>query len=247
METEMPRTDLRELFANLQRELQAKLRSGRTLPQSGVQGEVSEESWIVMLDDQLPRRYRVSRAMVVDCDGETSEQIDMVIHDQQYSPLLFRRGAQLFVPAESVYAVLEVKPKLDAATLGYAADKAASVRRLRRTNARIPHAGGVVEDPKAPFEILAGIVSDRSGWSPMGGEAFRRNLAECRDERRIDLGCALADGAFAQHGGDGEMEIETAPGETALVCFFVSLLDRLQRLGTVPAIDYSQYRRVIGG
>jgi hypothetical protein len=241
----MPRTDLRELFANLQGELQAKLRSGRALPHSGVQGEVSEESWIAMLEDQLPRRYGISRAMVVDCEGETSEQIDIVIHDRQYSPLLFRRGAQLFVPAESVYAVLEVKPQLDAGTLAYAADKAASVRRLRRTNARIPHAGGVVEAPKPPFEILAGIVSDRSGWSPMVGESLRRNLEECRGERRIDLGCALADGAFAQ--GDGAGDVETAPGESALVFFFVSLLDRLQRLGTVPAIDYAEYRRVLDG
>lgn len=243
----MPRTDLRELFANLQRELQAQLRSGRTLPHPGVQGDTSEGGWIGMLGAQLPSRYQVSRALVVDCEGETSDQIDVVIHDRQYSPLLFHRGGDLLVPAESVYAVLEVKPRLDARTLQYAAKKAASVRRLRRTSGPVPDVRGVITKPKAPLAILAGIVSDGSGWSPPFGDAFRRHLAAHRDERRIDLGCALADGAFNHLDRDGEAAVETAPAETALVFFFVSLLDRLQRLGTVPAIDYSAYRRVLGG
>ena len=72
---------------------------------------------------------------MIDCKGNISDEIDMVIYDQQYSPFLFNRDTSLFIPAESVYAVLEIKQDLNKKHIEYAGRKASSVRLLHRTSA----------------------------------------------------------------------------------------------------------------
>ena len=96
-----------------------------------------------MFNDHLPIRYRTEKSFVVDSKGRLSDQIDAVIFDGQYSPLVLNHAGLLYVPAESVYAVFEVKQTLSKAHVEYAGDKARSVRRLERTSVPIHHAGGV--------------------------------------------------------------------------------------------------------
>ena len=105
-------------------------------------------------------------------EGHQSEQIDVVIHDQHFSPLLFEVGNARFIPAESVYAAFEVKQHLDKGNVDYAADKIATVRALHRTTAPVPHAGGMY-DPITPRRIIGGVLTRRSDWSPPFGEPFR--------------------------------------------------------------------------
>jgi len=233
---------LQALFDSLQDELGAALRGSRTVPHAGLQGDASESDWLRMLE-ALPWRYRASRAMVVDSRGRASEQIDLVVHDRQYSPLLFRRGQQLYVPAESVYAVFEIKQHLTRRTLRAAGTKAASVRRLHRTSGPVPHAGGI-EKPRKPFRIPAGILCFDSHWRDAFGEPFTHAMSECTGDLQLDLGCVLRRGAFNRP-PDAPETLETRPAATALVYFFVSLLQHLQRLATVPAIEYSAYLQAL--
>jgi hypothetical protein len=236
--------DLREMFLNLQTELAAKLQTDRAvIEHAPTKGDATELKWREMLNDYLPQRYRVSKAFVVDCEGNNSEQIDLVIYDRQYSPLLFKRNGALFVPAESVYAVFETKQELDKANIEYAQKKAASVRGLKRTSAPIPHAGGKYE-PKDPPRILAGIVALESSWKPLIGDPLAACLKAGLADGRIDLGCALKRGSFeATYDRNGGVKIEPADGETALIFFVLRLLARLQEMGTVPAIDLKAYGR----
>ena len=68
-----------------------------------------------MLKKHLPSRYQVEKAFIVDINGELSEQIDIVIFDHHYCPLLFNLDGAVYIPAESVYAVLKpiVKQETD--------------------------------------------------------------------------------------------------------------------------------------
>src|SRR5438128_2046395 len=135
--------DFKQLFGSLQAELDAKLKSGRIIQHPGSKGDNSELNWIEMLRQYLPQRYRIEKAFVVDSKGAISEQLDIVVFDAHYSPPIFNTGGTLYVPAESVYAVLEVKPELNKENLEYASQKAASARKLHRTSVEIRHAGGV--------------------------------------------------------------------------------------------------------
>ncbi len=240
------RVDLRQLFMKRQAELPARLSTNReVITHPGTLGDTSEVDWRGMLASSLPARYCVDKAFVVDADGERSNQLDLVIYDRQYSPLLFNRSGTLFIPAESVYAVLEVKQDLDRGNVEYAGHKVASVRRLRRTSAPITHAGGRFE-ARLPFDILGGIVCLESTWDPPLGRPLASALESAQPAGRLDLGCILHHGAFeVTYGPGGRAELDRSEPETALIFFFFRLVQRLQQLGTVTAIDLAEYGRVL--
>ena len=90
---------LKELFLSLQTQLQARMVTNREfVHHPSAKGAASEQAWLAMLNAYLPQRYRADSAFVIDCEGELSDQIDIVIYDRQYSPLLFHQDGVLYVP-----------------------------------------------------------------------------------------------------------------------------------------------------
>lgn len=236
--------NIKDLFLGLQDELLAALGGARrVIEHPGAKGEASELRWQRMLETYLPQRYRVDKAFVVDASGARSEQIDLVIYDRQYSPFLLKEFGALHIPAESVYAVIEVKQEFSRATIEYAGAKAASVRRLQRTSAPIVQAIGTTP-PKPLFPILAGIVALESSWAEPFGPSFRASLAGLDEPHFIDLGCSLRQGAFHVSSRD-PLEYRLSRADAALVAFFLWLFGRLQSLGTVPAIDTEAYAQCL--
>lgn len=241
------RLDLVAAFRGRQETLRSKLESGRRTayhPQAA--GDAAELDWMGMLREFLPAKYAIDKAFVVDADGRGSDQIDVVIYDRIHSPLLFQTAGTIYVPAESVYSVLEVKPAISKATIEYAGEKAESVRVLERTSVDIPHAGGVYP-PKPPGPIVAGLLCVGSDWSPPLGEAFQTALAGLPEEKSIDLGCILDHGAFEVIHQHGTVNVTTSSREDALIWFAIRLFQHLQRLATAPAIDIERYGRHISG
>lgn len=229
--------DLAAICREFQRNLEQQLGFSRaSIPHAGTQGGVNEDHWIDVLRNALPRRYDVAKALVLDSDGEVSDHIDCVIFDPQYTPTLFNQEHHRFIAAEAVYAVLEIKPVLNKETLQYAADKAASVRRLHRTSAPISHAGGVFP-PKGPSRILAGVLALESGWTDGLGATFQEHLGALAADRALDFGCVLRGGAFERDDG----KITCTSPEHSLAWFLFRLLARLQPLATVPATDWNRY------
>lgn len=236
------KTTLNKLFDGLHRRLESELGITRdTVLHKGTMGTVSEDQWIAMLRDHLPKRYTVSRAFVIDSTGACSDQIDIVVHDRQYSPFVLNMDGALYVPAESVYAVLEVKQDLDADYVKYAAEKIASVRQLHRTSLPIKHAGG--EYPAKPLHnILGGLVALRSDWSPPFGDAFRKAISAQSAAGRLDMGCAVRDGVFDVKYAANEPPAIAAERSTAsLALFLMRFIARLQSIATVPCIDVLAY------
>jgi hypothetical protein len=200
-----------------------------------------------VLKAHLPHRYQADRAFVIDSHGACSEQIDVVIYDRQYSPLLFNQANQRYIPAESVYAVLEVKQDLSREHVLYAASKAASVRRLHRTSAPIPYADGAYKPRPLPH-IVAGILTYQSSWTPACGEPLRQALSELSADQQLSLGCALIHGTFeARYQEGGGVEVSVVEGPNSLVQLFMRLLKQLQALATAPAISYEAYLATFQG
>ena len=229
----------------MQGELSGRLKALRQANANAeAKGDASEKVWNELLRDHLPHRYQVSKGFVIDAGGAESDFIDVIIYDRQYTPCIFNREGNLYIPAESVYGVLEAKQDLDKGNVEYAGAKAESVRELRRTSAHISHAGGRYE-PKAPGPILAGVVTYQTTWKDPFGKNLEDVLAAAAQERRLDIGIAVEQGAFEVAYGLFGTEITPYRGELALAAFLIRLLARLQDLGTVPAIDYNQYSRIL--
>lgn len=245
----MTDVDLHQLLLHKQTVLAAKLHTADALSHSVAKGDVGELNWRAALDGRhegrgfLPGRYAVSGAFIIDADGNTSEQIDLVIHDAHFCPLFFEEGDNRYIPAESVYAVFEIKPELNRQHVLYAGKKAASVRRLRRTSVPIVHAGGTFEARK-PFTILAGILTASSGWtSPPFGDPLIEALNDTEELGKLDFGATAEHGAFEVSYGEHGPELSISETESGLVFFLTHLYTRLQSLGTVTAIDLSEYAK----
>jgi hypothetical protein len=234
-----------EWFLRQQEKMRAELSEVRTVHRHPTaKGDGTELHWLTMLQRRLPARYRAERAFVIDADGNRSEQIDIVVHDRHFCPVLLDTAGGIHVPAESVYAVLEVKQDLTKGEIEYAGKKIGSVRRLRRTSAEFNHASG--KSRTLPQPIVGGIVTYESGWSPPLGDAFEAVLRESPVHQRVDLGCALSDGGFeVVYGDEGTPSIARSGAESSLIFFFLRLLHRLQQAATAPAIDYVQYSSLL--
>ncbi len=240
--------NLHSIFHSLQTQMIAVLSTDReNILHPGTKGDATELAWKEMLDKYLPIRYKVEKAFVLDSHGHLSDQIDIVIFDRHHSPLLFHQDGAVYVPAESVYAIAEIKQDLSKAHIEYAGKKAESVRCLHRTSVPIPHAGGTYP-AKVPFDILAGILTLESSWKPSLGPSFEDVISSLPPLQRIDLGCALRDGSFEVQYGEGQnLHITRSEPEDSLIFFFLKLLSRLQGLATVTAIDIEAYARSLDG
>src|ERR1043166_802560 len=141
---------LQQAFSRQQSVLYEALEFAKaSITHDGKCGDVTEKHFIKTLRSYLPNRYGVDSAIVIDSNGNTSDQMDIVIYDWQYTPSLLDQHDHKYIPAEAVYAVLEVKPEINANYVNYAGKKAESVRRLHRTTIPIPHAGGIYPDRKS--------------------------------------------------------------------------------------------------
>ncbi|HXP84599.1 MAG TPA: DUF6602 domain-containing protein [Bryobacteraceae bacterium] len=188
------RIDLHQVFLRVQEQMLADLAANTVLRHPTACGAATERRWIDLLNRFLPERYRATSAFIIDADGYRSRQIDLAIYDRFYSPLLFPDASQPYIPAESVYAVFEIKQTLGPLAVVDAGQKAASVRRLRRTSAPLLSAGSVYP-PRQPAPILAGVLSLDASWVHLA-ERMPPLLGELLPEERLDLGCVLRQGAF---------------------------------------------------
>ena len=227
------------LLSSLHDDIHQRLTTARkSFNHPGTKGDASEGIWLDLLQKYLPKRYQCEKAHVVDSFGNFSDQIDVVVFDRQYSPFIFNYQNQLIIPAESVYAVFEAKQELTAAWIQYAQEKVASVRNLHRTSLPIPHAGGTY--PAKPLmNVIGGILTLESGWSPPLGEPMIRALNNLVANGHLDLGCVAAHGAFSYNENAKAYEISDHAKHAAT--FLFELIKRLQVCGTVPMIDIDAY------
>ncbi|MDP3964604.1 MAG: hypothetical protein Q8Q20_03035 [bacterium] len=234
---------LTRLLAELHDDIERRLAAARkAFGHPTTKGDASEHVWLELLQKYLPQRYCAEKAHVVDSNGVFSDQIDVVIFDRQYSPLIFNYEGQSVLPAESVYAVFEAKQTINAEHIGYAQKKIESVRRLHRTSLPIPNISGI-SPPKPLPHIIGGLLTFESDWTPAVGQTLIDSLSK-KPEDRLDLGCVAAHGMF---GCDDAGCFTITPQGKPATAFLLELIARLQSSATVPMIDTRAYARWLAG
>ncbi len=229
-------TVLSELQKGIQEELgRARASFGHPV----TKGDASQNVWLDLLKEYLPKRYETTSAHVVDSTGQFSEQLDIVIFDRQYSPFILNWKGQKIVPAESVYAAFEAKQSINAGVVDYAMGKMASLRKLHRTSLPIPTASGTAP-AKVPSRFIGGLLTFESDWKPPLADPLSRALATGDDNRRLDLGCVAAHGIFmCSSAAPPKITVDGMPA----TAFLFELIARLQEIATVGMIDVRAYAR----
>lgn len=256
--------DLKEMFAGLQTEMNAALNINRfAIHHQGSKGDATEDKWIEFLRTYLPKRYNVDKAMVIDHEGNVSQQIDIVLYDVFYTPFIFNHDGFKYIPAEGVYAVFEVKQDIKN-NIEYAGKKIESVRKLKRTS--IPMICTGCTHPARPLSpIIGGILSSTSSYEQT--KTIEESLKKLTGMQSLDLCCCADkysfyieyDKSFAKFKGIETKDIYdhydsrkiTAINfnrhpENSIFTFFLQLVQYLKLIGTVPAIDINAYLETVG-
>jgi len=211
---------INEYFLALQKQMIARLSSERDIIfHPGTKGDATELNWLDWLRTYIPKRYCVDKAFIIDSEGSISDQIDLVVYDQHYSPFVFNQDSAIYVPAESIYAVFEIKQDLTKECIEYTGKKIESVRISKRTSKPIVHAGGVYK-ARDLTPIIGGILTLSSVWSPPLGTAFEEAIGNLDSIKRIDIGCCLEYGAFKVDYSNDLTKIKSN-SQASLISFFL--------------------------
>ena len=256
--------DLKEMFAGLQIEMNTALNINRfAIRHQGSKGDATEDKWIEFFRTYLPKRYNVDKAMVIDHEGNVSQQIDIVLYDVFYTPFIFNHDGFKYIPAEGVYAVFEVKQDIKN-NIEYAGQKIESVRKLKRTSIHMICVG--CPHPARPLSpILGGILSSTSSYEQ--NNTIEENLKKLTGMQSLDLCCCADkysfyieyDKSFAKFEGKETKAIcdlydsrkvkninFNKHPENSIFTFFLQLVQYLKLIGTVPAIDINAYLGTVG-
>jgi hypothetical protein len=198
-------------------------------------GDQCESAWIDFFRSFLPDKYAVDKGFVFDSKGKISDQIDIIIYDSLYTPLIFgTESGEKFVTAESVYAVFDSKPKIDKGTLEYTNNKIQSVISLYRSARGVINAGKACP-PRDHTKIIGGILAVDS----IGVESI---IEHSKEYENIDVGCAIKKHSFlVKRENKNFLSLVSSTGIQTILAFFYIILDELYKLGTVAGMDIRDY------
>lgn len=157
----------RQVLASLNEDVLNNLRLASAIAHPGENGRAREEAVRVFLRKLLPLGYGVSTGFVIDGQGATSRQIDVVIYRSDYHPVFEIGGIRHFM-VEAVVAVIENKAIVGKRELRTAFENIKSVKALDRSSAGQNYEvngtkRGILVDRDNPrHQVLGAIVAGRS-------------------------------------------------------------------------------------
>lgn len=194
-------------------------------------GEAREAVVRGFLDRWLPRKYAIGRGQVIDQDGESSGQMDVVIHDDLHSVPIFRElDSPGIFPVETVFGVLQVKSLLSTTELKSAIGNVTSCLGLHR-EPRVQYLGNLeTKNDYRPLTAIFGFTgpADPDNILRVWGERSRA----LPESLRPAVACVLGRGCL-MYGSEGSgwstvYRDQTIPlwvecGEDALLFFYLAI------------------------
>lgn len=127
------------ILAAVARKVRAEFDENSFIEHRGSKGSVREDSLVQILRKYLPDHVKVAGSSeIIAANGERSGQCDIVIHDPKAPPLFGSTGYQI-LPAECVYAVIEVKSILTWRELEKSCQNIARIKRMPKTAYYLEH------------------------------------------------------------------------------------------------------------
>ena len=123
-----------EFIARIGKRLVEEFNAARAATSPSAVGDAMEQPVRIQLEQILPRGIGVGSGFIIDSDGGTSRQTDVVLYEKDICPVFSINNTPetTYYPCEGVIAVGEIKSILDRESLKDAFKKVASVKRLQR-------------------------------------------------------------------------------------------------------------------
>ena len=202
----------------------------------GEKGRLNESHLKHFIRKHLPEKYGIGTGFIVSSrtindPGYKHPQIDIIIYDRHFTPFIFRGENVVYIPAEGVYAVFEVKPHFDKKYYNYAIKKLKSVKVLKRTSAVFTHVQG--KSTKELHNIIGGILTKENK-----SKAFFNKVKIGSD---LSFLLSLDSGIKVIN----DETIEEQDKQPILAFFLLKLIEKLRALGSVPALEVDKYLEFI--
>jgi len=80
----------------------------------------------------IPRKYTVSDGFIINSNNEISSQLDLIIYNENETPLIAINDKEMFFPVETIVGVGEIKSTLSTTELCKALIKLSNTKKLKR-------------------------------------------------------------------------------------------------------------------
>lgn len=75
-------------------------------------GNYREDIWKGLFEQIVPRKFCIDQnVFIIDSEGQISNEVDLAIFDEQYTPYIFKYGKIKFIPIEAVAVAIQCKSK----------------------------------------------------------------------------------------------------------------------------------------
>lgn len=234
-------TKIGNLLLRKQDKLLSDLKECMDIEHPTGKGDSSEESWKEFLRSILPEKYKITKGYVIDSNGNESDQIDIIIYDALYSPLIMTTKAhEMYIPAEAVYAVAEVKQTINRSYLEYTQNKIQSVKNLYRSSRGMISSGKKVP-PRNLTKIIGLLLATNMDID------FHTLNKHLKQYTNIDICCSINKGTcyVLKNDSNAIIDIKNTPENEAILGLFFYLQNELHKIGTVAALDIRQYAKAL--
>ncbi|WP_368930497.1 DUF6602 domain-containing protein [Bacillus pumilus] len=76
----------------------------------GLTGDSREVMWLEFFRKIIPKKYSLAQGVIIiDSDGNHSNEVDIAVFDEQYTPYVFQHNSLKFIPIEAVAVAIECK------------------------------------------------------------------------------------------------------------------------------------------
>lgn len=247
-----------DIMSGVSEELTASIKLSRAaVEHRGAKGGAVESAARNFLRDHLPDSIGIAHGEVIDRQGDTSSQLDVILYDAQKTPILFsdKEEGNRVVPVEGVIAAIEVKTNLQTKDIPKLAESARKLKSLdrsayyRQPNPIITETTegfGESWDVLPPMYFILGF--DGPEMSTLASTIAR----ECRQQplqRRIDMACVIQRGLVANSKEDGSglnalsfvgSRLAPTTTEHSLLLFYI-LMSRYLLQVSIPPISIQSY------
>ncbi len=177
----------RKVLTQAEQRLALSSEQAANFEHKGVRGNERAAALAEFLSLHLPRVFAVGKGEARDYGDNVTGELDLFIYDHSTAAPIQTGNDSLIVPAEALYAVIEVKSVLSQADLDICLGAAMKVRSLRPFKKRFiaaPTEGRVEKDRyRCPYFIFA--YSSNLGADGWAEKEYQRVL-----HRAQDIGCA---------------------------------------------------------
>lgn len=78
----------------------------------GLTGGYREGMWLSFFRSIIPLKYQLAQGVIIiDSEGRASNEVDIAVYDETYTPYVFQYNTLKFIPIEAVVMVIECKSK----------------------------------------------------------------------------------------------------------------------------------------